>query len=72
MNIDSIDVGKTYQMRRGAQPRYIVDIIWHPAGEKFVKEYLEAVVQIWGKNGVRTAKESLEWIAENAIREVHL
>lgn len=67
---DEIEIGKTYLMARGALPRRVIDIIWHPAGGEFVKEYREAVVEVvGGKNGGRIAKESLGWIAENATEQ---
>jgi hypothetical protein len=70
MKIDEISVGKTYEMAGNMLPRNIVDIVWHPAGGQFVREYREAHVEIVGKRGPRRAKESLWWIADNAVREI--
>jgi len=67
MGPDNIEIGKTYEMKRGALPRKILDIIWHPAGDPYVQEYREAIVEVLGGRR-RRAKENLDWIAANALR----
>jgi hypothetical protein len=71
MQIDKIEVGKTYEMGQRGLPRLVLDIIWHPSGPLFSKEYREAYVEILGgKNGPRRTRESLSWLAANATKEL--
>lgn len=71
MKMDKIQIGKTYSMGRRALPRRVLDIIWYPAGGKYVREYRVAEVEILGgKNGTVRVRENLGWLAENAREEI--
>lgn len=70
MKNDEIKVGKSYRMR-GSLDRHVLDILSHPAGDKFCQEYREVILEvIGGKHPGRCEKQSLEWFAYHAAAEI--
>jgi hypothetical protein len=71
MKPDSIEIGKTYQMLGRLLDRHVVDIIWHPAGGSYAREYREIVLEIrGGKRPGRIERGPLAWFAANAHRAI--